>query len=89
MQLITKTTNLQFCSCAKNAWLQLNKPELKEMFELSDFDKSLVAKGNLVESWARKLFPKGLLISEFGESACNITNLYLKEKNLLFSNQLL
>jgi hypothetical protein len=33
-----------------------------------------------VESWARKLFPKGVLISEFGESACNITNSYLKEK---------
>ncbi len=80
MQLITKTTYLQFCSCAKNAWLQLNKPELRSMFELSDFDKSLVAKGNLVESWARKLFPKGVLISEFGESACNITNSYLKEK---------
>jgi len=80
MRLITKTTYLQFCSCAKNAWLQLNKPELKGMFELSDFDKSLVAKGNLVESWARKLFPKGVLISEFGESACNITNSYLKER---------
>lgn len=80
MQLITKTTYLQFCLCANNAWLQLNKPELKSMFELSDFDKSLVAKGNLVESWARRLFPKGVLISEFGESACNITNSYLKEK---------
>lgn len=80
MQQITKTTYLQFCACAKNAWFQLNKLELKGMFELSDFDKSLVAKGNLVESWARKLFPKGVLISEFGESACNITNSYLKER---------
>ena len=80
MQLITKTTYLQFISCSKNAWLQLNKPELKEMFELSDFDKSLVAKGNLVESWARKLFPEGILISEYGESAHSITNQYLSEK---------
>jgi len=80
MQLITKTTYLQFASCPKNAWLQLNKPELKAMFELSDFDKSLVAKGNLVESWARKLFPGGILISEYGESAHRITKQYLKEK---------
>lgn len=80
MHLITKTTYLQFTSCPKNAWLHLNKPELKEMFELSDFDKSLVAKGNLVESWARKLFPEGILISEYGESAHSITNQYLSEK---------
>jgi len=81
MKLITKTTYLQFATCPKNAWLQLNKPELSEMFELSDFDKSLVAKGNLVESWARKLFPEGILITEHGESAHNITKQYLKEKN--------
>ena len=80
MKLITKTTYLQFASCSKNAWLQLNKPELSEMFELSEFDKSLVDKGNLVESWARKLFPEGILIKEYGESAHSITKQYLKEK---------
>jgi hypothetical protein len=80
MQLITKTTYLQFALCSKNAWLQLNKPELRGMFELSDFDKSLVAKGNLVESWAQKLFPEGVLISEYGEKAKDITNKYIQEK---------
>lgn len=80
MRLITKTTYLQFASCPKNAWLHLNKPELKEMFELSDFDKSLVAKGNLVESWAQKLFPEGILITEYGEKAKDITNQYIQEK---------
>ncbi len=69
MKFITKTIYLQFIACAKNAWLQMNKPELKDMFALSDFDRSLVAKGNLVESWAQKLFPRGVLISEFGETA--------------------
>ena len=80
MKLITKTTYLQFASCSKNAWLQLNRPDLSKMFELSEFDKSLVAKGNLVESWARKLFPEGILIKEYGESAHSITKQHLKEK---------
>ncbi len=80
MKFITKTIYLQFVSCAKNAWLQLNKPELKVMFELSDFERSLVAKGNLVESWARKLFIDGILISEFGGEAHEITKRYLNEK---------
>lgn len=80
MQLISKTTYLQFALCPKNAWLQLNKPELRSMFELSDFDKSLVAKGNLVESWAQKLFPEGVLVTEYGERAKDITNQYIQEK---------
>lgn len=80
MRFITKTIYLQYLACAKNTWLRLNKPELSSMFELSEFDKSLVAKGNLVESWARKLFPEGILISEFGEEAHKITEKHLNEK---------
>ena len=80
MNFITKTIYLQFVACAKNTWLQLNKPELKSMFALSDFEQSLLAKGNLVELWARKLFPNGILISKFGEEAAEITRTYLAEK---------
>jgi len=80
MRFITKTLYLRYISCAKDAWLQINKPELKELFELSDFDKSLVAKGNLVESWARKLFPGGILVEEFGEEGHEVTGRYLNEK---------
>lgn len=84
MQLITKTTYLQFLSCAKNAWLQLHRPDLREMFALSDFDKALVAKGNLVESWARKLFPEAILIDKFGPEALELTNKYLLAKKSMF-----
>lgn len=80
MEFITKTIYLRFVSCAKDAWLQANKPELQELFQLSDFEKSLVAKGNLVESWARKLFPEGILVEEFGKEGHEVTKQYLDEK---------
>jgi hypothetical protein len=73
MNHITKTTYLQFLACGKNTWLQLYKPELQDMFELSDFEKGLLAKGNLVERWARKLFSDGILINVYGEEAAKMT----------------
>lgn len=80
MQFITKTIYLEYLNCSKNIWLKLHKPELAPMFELSDFAKSLTASGELVELWARKLFPNGVLISEFGQAAQKITEQYLKDK---------
>lgn len=61
-QYITKTIYLDFLACPKNAWLKLNQPELASQFTLSAFERGLMASGNLVEQWARKLFPKGRLI---------------------------
>lgn len=80
MLYITKTIYLEYLACAKNTWLKLHKPELSEMFELSAFEKSLTANGNLVESWARKLFPNGILVSEFGEAAQKDTQRYIEAK---------
>jgi hypothetical protein len=80
MTYLTKTIYLDFLSCAKNVWLKIHKPELAAEFELSPFEKSLVANGNLVETWARKLFPNGVLVSEFGEAAEKDTQRYIKEK---------
>jgi hypothetical protein len=80
MQYITKTIYLEYLECAKNTWLKMHKPELSANFELSAFEKSLTANGNLVEMWARKLFPSGILIPEFGESAQKITKQYIEEK---------
>jgi hypothetical protein len=54
VKYITKTIYLDYLACAKNTWLRIHKPELADMFELSAFEKSLTANGNLVESWARK-----------------------------------
>ncbi len=80
MRHITKTIYLEFLTCAKNAWLKQHKPELASKFELSAFEKSLVANGNLVELWARKLFLSGILIEEFGEAATTKTQQYIKDK---------
>ena len=50
------------------------------MFKLSDFEKSLLTKGNLVETWARKLFPDGILIDEAGANALQATKQHITEK---------
>jgi hypothetical protein len=80
MNFITKTLYLEYLNCAKNTWLKLHKPELAASFELSAFEKALTANGNLVESYARQLFPNSVLISEFGESAVKITSEYIAKK---------
>ena len=80
MDYITKTIYLEYLACAKNAWLKIKKPELASNFELSAFEKSLVANGNVVELWARKLFPSGVLISGFGETAKDETGRCIEEK---------
>ena len=80
MNFISKTTYLEYLSCGKNAWLRRYKPELESLFCLSDFEKSIVDKGNLVEEWARRLFPDGILIAESGEKALEITKQYIAEK---------
>ncbi len=79
MNHITKTTYLQFLACGKNIWLKLYKPELQEMFELSDFEKGLLAKGNLVERWARKLFSGGVMVDVYGEEATRKTQEYVAQ----------
>lgn len=81
MPHLSKTSYLEFLTCPKNAWLKKHKPELVSSFELSPFEKSLVANGNLVEEWARKLFPKGVLIESSGETAALETVKYLEAKH--------
>lgn len=80
MLYITKTTYLEYLACAKNTWLKLHKPELAAQFELSAFEKNLTSTGNLVELWARKLFPSGVLIASFGQEAETETKKYLDQQ---------
>ncbi len=80
MPHISKTQYLEYLACPKNAWLKQHKPELAGSFELSAFEKSLVANGNLVEEWARKLFPSGVLIESSGKTAALETIKYLEVK---------
>ncbi len=64
---ISKTEYIDFLSCSKNAWLKRHRPELHALFELSEFEKGLMANGNLVEEWARKLFPDGIWVKSGDE----------------------
>jgi hypothetical protein len=70
---ISKTEYMEFLECPKNAWLKRHKPELLELFELSDFEKGLVANGNLVEEWARKLLPDGVWVKSGEEGPVEAT----------------
>lgn len=80
MKYITKTLYLEYLSCGKNAWLKVHRPELQGMFTLSEFEQGLLAKGNLVEEWARKLFPDGILVESVGEEAVDTTKILMNEK---------
>ena len=80
MKYISKTIYLEYLSCGKNAWLKLYKSEIASMFKMSDFEKSLLEKGNLVEKWARELFPDGVLITESDEEALRVTKQHIAKK---------
>lgn len=77
---ITKTEYMEFLDCPKNSWLKRHKPELLDLFELSDFEKGLVANGNLVEEWARKLLPDGIMIESGGKGAVEATREAIEKK---------
>jgi hypothetical protein len=80
MPYLTKTQYLMYLDCPKNAWLALHKPELKAQFVLSQFEQNLVANGNLVESWARLMFPGGVLIEATGQAAAEATQAELAKR---------
>ena len=48
--------------CKKNAWLKIHRRDIFYRSELSEFDKAIIETGNEVESYARQLFPSGVLI---------------------------
>ncbi len=70
---ISKTNFLDFLFCSKNLWLKLNKPELLELFTLSDYEQHLADEGNEVESYARNLFQGGIEVRSYGDDACRET----------------
>ena len=71
--LITKTIYLDYLDCPKNSWLKLHRPELAHLFESSDFQKGLSQQGYEIESWARKMFPAGVLIEGSSAQAIKLT----------------
>lgn len=66
---ISKTTFLQFQVCNKDTWFRLHRPDLVEKFAPTEFEKHLLELGNEVESYARRLFPEGVLVTETGDQA--------------------
>ncbi len=60
---ISKTDYILYRECQKNAWMRLHKPEIFYALELSEFEKSIMETGNVVEEVAQGLFPGGVLIS--------------------------
>lgn len=78
---ITKSIYLDYLACGKNAWLKLHKQELQSFFNPSDFDKSLMGQGQIVEQLAQQLFPRGVTVSHLNTSdAINSTQFHMARK---------
>lgn len=73
MAAISKTDYLLFRECKKNAWLKIHRPDVFYQSELSEFDKAVIETGNEVESYARQLFPGGVLIEGRDDAAQKLT----------------
>lgn len=61
--LIHKSIYLNYLKCEKNAWLKLNKPELKQFFIPSESDQHRMDQGNAVELISQQLFPSGITMN--------------------------
>ena len=84
MQLISKSTFLEFQLCPKDTWLKLHKPELLEQFAPSEFERHLMEQGNEVEAVARGLWPTAVLVSAAGEDACRETERLMAARIAIF-----
>lgn len=76
---ITKSDFLRYLECPAYFWFFKKKPEVLTEQELSDFDKELIKNGQAVELWARKLFPRGVLVKSKEAAAIKETQELLKE----------
>ncbi len=83
IQSITKSIYLDYIDCAKNAWLKLHKPELKEFFEQSSGEKNLMSQGMQVEQLAQALFTGGTTIEMANgnsQDAIALTKKHMEQK---------
>lgn len=78
--IISKTIFLDYIFCPKNTWLKLHKKELYDQFTPSAFELNLMEQGNIVESYARNLFPGGIEVVETGERAVEETTRFMAAK---------
>ncbi|MBI2774731.1 DUF2779 domain-containing protein [Candidatus Dependentiae bacterium] len=87
-KFVHKSIYIEYLQCAKNAWLKLHKKqELQDLLAPTDSEHAIMNKGNLVELWARRLFPEGILIEVHGEDAALLTKSYIEKKtSVLFQS---
>ena len=77
MHQLTKTDFKYYLDCPETIWLLKNKPNTYPKGEFSLFAEKLVKEGYEVEAYAKKLFPNGLNLPEYGspkETQNDITN---------------
>src|ERR1035437_10876501 len=80
---LSKSDYILHRDCRKNAWLKIHEPDIYSQFPLSEFDKSLMESGKDVEEISRQLFPSGKMVNAYGEKGKEITQSYLKNKELV------
>jgi hypothetical protein len=78
--ILTKTDYILWRECRKNIWLKHHKPEIFNVAELSEFEKSIIETGNEVELIARQLFPDGFLLEGRDEESQEKTQFLLEKK---------
>ncbi|MDZ4217390.1 MAG: DUF2779 domain-containing protein, partial [Candidatus Gracilibacteria bacterium] len=78
---ITKSDFHRYLECPAYFWFFKKKPQVLREQELSDFDKELIKNGKEVELWARKLFPRGVLVNSREAAAIKETQKLLAEEN--------
>ncbi|MBT5017101.1 DUF2779 domain-containing protein [Candidatus Peregrinibacteria bacterium] len=76
---ITKSDFVRYLECPAYFWFFKKKPEVLDDNILSDFDKELIKNGYEVELWARKLFPRGVLVESRESAAVEETQKHLEE----------
>ena len=74
---ITKSDFVRYLECPAYFWFFKKKPEVLDDNILSDFDKELIKNGYEVELWARKLFPRGVLVESRESAAVEETQKHL------------
>ena len=74
LPLISKSNFLAFRKCSEAFWIKKYAPDLAPAKEPSPFEQQLIDQGHEVESWARILYPDGVLVSCFGEEAAKETS---------------
>jgi len=80
MVILSKTDYLIYRECSKNAWIKINRPDVYNKSELSEFDRAIIETGIEVEGYARQLFPGGVMIEGRGSQAQAITQKHIADK---------